>query len=136
MEHEKGRKETDTMNEVGQILTELRKEKNLGQKELAALLNMSISTISNYENNVHSPDLATLSKLATFFQVTTDYLLGRTGYRCSPETLDKYVTSDYTVNSIVNTLLSLDSASRSSAISYVNYLRDTQHKDSQPPLQQ
>lgn len=124
------------MNEVGQILTELRKEKNLGQKELASLLNMSISTISNYENNVHSPDLATLSKLATFFHVTTDYLLGRTGYRCSPEMLDKYITSDYTVNSIVNTLLSLDSASRSSAMSYVNYLRDTQSKDSQTPLQQ
>lgn len=124
------------MSEVGQILTELRKERNLGQKELAVLLNMSISTISNYENNVHSPDLATLSKLATFFQVTTDYLLGRTGYRCSPELLDRYITSDYTVNSIVNTLLSLDSVSRSSAMSYVNYLRDTQNRDSQPPLQQ
>lgn len=124
------------MSEVGQILTELRKEKNLGQKELAALLNMSVSTISNYENNVHSPDLVTLSKLATFFQVTTDYLLGRTGYRCPPEVLDRYITSDYTVNNIVNTLLSLDSASRSSAMSYVNYLRDTQNKNSQTPLEQ
>ena len=66
------------MRSVGQRLSQLRKERELGQKELAALLNMSIGTISNYENNVHAPDLATLCKLADFFQVTTDYLLGRT----------------------------------------------------------
>lgn len=114
------------MLEVGQTLTELRKERNLGQKELAVLLNMSISTVSNYENNVHSPDLTTLSKLASFFGVTTDYLLGRTGFRCPPEALREYITPDYTVNGLVNTLLSLDTVSRSAAISYVNYLRDTQ----------
>ena len=48
------------MRSVGQRLSQLRKERELGQKELAALLNMSIGTISNYENNVHAPDLATL----------------------------------------------------------------------------
>ncbi|MCR2046330.1 helix-turn-helix domain-containing protein [Acetatifactor muris] len=115
------------MRSVGQRLSQLRKERELGQKELAALLNMSIGTISNYENNVHAPDLATLCKLADFFQVTTDYLLGRTGYRCPPENLDRYITSDYTIHGITNVILSLDSKSRDAAISYVNYLRDTQN---------
>ena len=108
------------MRNVGQKLSQLR-------KELAALLNMSIGTISNYENNVHAPDLATLCRLADFFQVTTDYLLGRTGYRCPPENLDRYITSDYTIHGITNVILSLDSKSRDAAISYVNYLRDTQN---------
>ncbi|MCI8286308.1 MAG: helix-turn-helix transcriptional regulator, partial [Lachnospiraceae bacterium] len=115
------------MRNVGQKLSQLRKERELGQKELAALLNMSIGTISNYENNVHAPDLATLCRLADFFQVTTDYLLGRTGYRCPPENLDRYITSDYTIHGITNVILSLDSKSRDAAISYVNYLRDTQN---------
>ncbi|MCI8799780.1 helix-turn-helix domain-containing protein [Acetatifactor muris] len=115
------------MRSVGQRLSQLRKERELGQKELAALLNMSIGTISNYENNVHAPDLGTLCKLADFFQVTTDYLLGRTGYRCPPENLDRYITSDYTIHGITNVILSLDSKSRDAAISYVNYLRDTQN---------
>ena len=115
------------MRSVGQRLSQLRKERELGQKELAALLNMSIGTISNYENNVHAPDLATLCRLADFFQVTTDYLLGRTGYRCPPENLDRYITSDYTIHGITNVILSLDSKSRDAAISYVNYLRDTQN---------
>ena len=48
------------MREMGETLATLRKEKGLGQKQLAALLNMSVGTVSNYENNVHSPDLATL----------------------------------------------------------------------------
>ena len=115
------------MRNVGQKLSQLRKERELGQKELAALLNMSIGTISNYENNVHAPDLATLCRLADFFQVTTDYLLGRTGYRCPPENLDRYITSDYTIHGITNVILSLDSKSRDAAISYVYYLRDTQN---------
>ena len=63
---------------TGRILTELRKEKEIGQKELAVYLNVSVGTVSNYENDVHSPDLSTLCKLADFFGVTTDYLLGRT----------------------------------------------------------
>ena len=113
------------MRNVGKILSQLRKERELGQKELASLLNMSIGTISNYENNVHAPDLATLCKLADFFQVTTDYLLGRTDYRCPPGQLDDYITTDYTIRGITNVLLCLDSKSRDAAISYVNYLRDT-----------
>lgn len=43
------------MREMGETLATLRKEKGLGQKQLAALLNMSVGTVSNYENNVHSP---------------------------------------------------------------------------------
>lgn len=118
------------MREVGETLANLRKEKGLGQKQMAALLNMSVGTISNYENSVHSPDLLTLCRLAQFFDVTTDYLLGRTEYRCPPEVLDRYIATDYTVQDIVNTLLSLDSASRISVINFVNYMKSA--GDSQP----
>ena len=77
------------MREIGDTLSDLRKEKGLGQKELASLLNLSVGTISNYENGVHAPDLNTLCRLAEFFHVTTDYLLGRTEYRCPPEILSR-----------------------------------------------
>ena len=60
---------------TGRILTELRKEKEIGQKELAVYLNVSVGTVSNYENDVHSPDLSTLCKLADFFGVSVNYLL-------------------------------------------------------------
>lgn len=98
--------------ELGARLTMLREEMGYTQKKLALLLNMSNGTISNYENGVHFPDPETLCKLADFYNVTTDYLLGRTGYRHSPEILKEYITTDYTVQSMVNTLLSFDTISR------------------------
>lgn len=114
------------MSTVGAIITKLRKEKEVGQKELAVLLNMSVATISNYEKGVHSPDLSTVCKLADYFQVTTDYLLGRTSYRCAPEVLDDYLISDFTINNIVSTLLSLSPEARSAVIHYANYMKDMQ----------
>ena len=114
------------MSTVGAIIAKLRKEKEVGQKELAVLLNMSVATISNYEKGVHSPDLSTICKLADYFQVTTDYLLGRTSYRCAPEILDDYLITDLTINNILNTLLSLSPEARSAVIHYANYMKDMQ----------
>lgn len=111
------------MREIGETLESLRKEKELGQKQLAALLNLSVGTVSNYENGVHSPDLLTLCRLAEFFGVTTDYLLGRTDYRCPPEVLDRYITKDYTAQDIVNTVLSLDKGSQLSIVNFVKYMK-------------
>ena len=51
---------------TGDILAALRREKGIGQKELAAHLNLSVGTISNYENSVHFPDVEKLMELADF----------------------------------------------------------------------
>lgn len=62
----------------GEKLFKLRTERGIYQKELAEYLEVSIGTISNYENGVHYPDLATLCKFAEYFHVSTDYLLDLT----------------------------------------------------------
>jgi transcriptional regulator with XRE-family HTH domain len=109
--------------EVGKIIAELRREKGLRQKDLSKILNMSPSNISNYESGAYWPDMNTICKMADYFNVTTDYLLGRTSYRCPPEILDQYAASDYAIHNIVNTLLYLDSGSLDAVIKYVNYLK-------------
>lgn len=63
---------------LGERLKELRKEKKLLQKELAYDLNLSQETISLYETNRREPDYTTLIKIADYFNVSVDYLLGRT----------------------------------------------------------
>ncbi len=62
----------------GERLKQLRKERQLTQTELGDKINVTKVSISGYENGNRSPDTDTLQRLADFFGVSTDYLLGRT----------------------------------------------------------
>lgn len=59
-------------------LNELRKNKGLNQTELAKELNVAKQTVSNWENGNRNPDNDMLIKIANYFEVSLDYLLGRT----------------------------------------------------------
>lgn len=67
-----------------QRLKKLRQEKGITQQELADALNISRTTIGMYEINQREPDNATLVKLANYFDVSIDYLLGRTDDPTNP----------------------------------------------------
>ncbi|EOU3548652.1 helix-turn-helix domain-containing protein [Listeria monocytogenes] len=58
-------------------LAELRKKKSFSQYKLAEELGFSRGQIANYEQGTREPDYQTLLKIADFFNVSTDYLLGR-----------------------------------------------------------
>ena len=55
----------------------LRKSKKLTQEEMADILGVKLSTYQKYERDAISPSYETLCKIADFYGVTTDYLLGR-----------------------------------------------------------
>lgn len=57
-------------------LKELRIEKGLNQRQLGELLSVSPRTVSSWEADERRPDFETLEKIAKYFGVTTDYLLG------------------------------------------------------------
>ena len=59
-------------------LKEIRKGKKISQLKLALDLNMNQNTISRYENMERQADYETLVKFADYFDVSLDYLLGRT----------------------------------------------------------
>ena len=61
----------------GQRLLELRKANQKSQAEIAQLLGITTSAYQNYENGRREAGYATIAKLADFYGVTTDYLLGR-----------------------------------------------------------
>ena len=107
----------------GETLAKLRSEKGVYQKELAAALNVSVGTVSNYEKGVHFPDLATLCKIADYFDVTTDYLLSRTRYRYNFETLNRRLLRDYTVADMVNTTLELSPRDVYSMLDFLELLK-------------
>ena len=62
-------------------LRELRKEKKLTQKQMADHLQCSLRAYQYYESAAHYPEIPDLIKLADFFGVSTDYLLGRSEER-------------------------------------------------------
>lgn len=55
----------------------LREDRDLRQKDLAAMLNVSQNTYSQYETGVIEMTASTLIKLADFYGVSVDFLLGR-----------------------------------------------------------
>ncbi|MFC3773737.1 helix-turn-helix domain-containing protein [Paenibacillus sp. GCM10012303] len=65
----------------GVRLAALRNEMGLSQYQLADKLEFSRGQIGNYEQGTREPDFATLIKIADFFEVSTDYLLGRSSER-------------------------------------------------------
>lgn len=66
---------------IGKRIKELRNEKGITLKKLGEILNLGESTMSMYENQKRSPDYDTLLKIAEFFNVSTDYLLGKTAFK-------------------------------------------------------
>ncbi|WP_437131242.1 helix-turn-helix domain-containing protein [Peptostreptococcus russellii] len=66
---------------LGYKIKLLRKENGLTQLELGDKLGLSKANISKYESNVHEPSIETLNKLSDIFNVSVDYLLGRTNIR-------------------------------------------------------
>ncbi|PFZ12171.1 transcriptional regulator [Bacillus pseudomycoides] len=63
---------------LGKKIAELRKKQKLSQYDLAERLGFSRGKLANYEQGQREPDYDTLKKIADFFEVSTDYLLGRT----------------------------------------------------------
>lgn len=82
------------MGNFQNIFKRLRISSGLTQSEIAQRIGISRSTIGMYETGAREPDFETLEKIADFFNVDTDYLLGRTD-RTSilPETIGLYNSS-------------------------------------------
>ncbi len=62
--------------DFGGTLSGLRKSRNLTQKEFGAKVGLSKAVVSKYENGIGYPNFDILIRIAQFFGVTTDYLLG------------------------------------------------------------
>lgn len=65
------------MESFGTRLADLRREHNLTQNDIADRLNISAQAVSKWENDLTSPDIDTLLKLADIFDITVDELLGK-----------------------------------------------------------
>lgn len=65
---------------IGVRIREQRNEKKLSQSELGKLLSVSQDTVSLWEKSKSLPTVEMVIALCNFFEVSADYLLGRTDY--------------------------------------------------------
>ena len=63
---------------LSERLTYLRKKRKMTQSALSKALGIARTTLSGYESGTREPDHETLQKIADYFEVSIDYLLGRT----------------------------------------------------------
>ena len=69
------------MNMIAKRLIDLREERNLKQKDLAAMLNIQPSAYSKYEKGRVNVPIDNLAKMADYYSTNIEYLLGRTNDR-------------------------------------------------------
>jgi transcriptional regulator with XRE-family HTH domain len=63
---------------LGERIKYLREKNGYAQKFVAEKIGVRNNTLSSYESDKRQPDYDTLQKIADFFEVSVDYLLGRT----------------------------------------------------------
>lgn len=77
---------------IGDTLKRLRTKKGLTSEELCSKIGIKGGSYRNYERNDRKPDYDTLVKLAGFYGVTTDYLLGRPTAQPPTDALERLFT--------------------------------------------
>lgn len=71
-------KNNENKNNFKKILKFLRQQNKLNQKSLGAAIGYGYTAISNYESGRNEPSINDLIKLADFFNVSVDFLIGHT----------------------------------------------------------
>ena len=114
---------------IAKTLKELRTAHHTTQSQLANIIGVSQQAVAQWENDKADPDNAILIKLADYFNVTIDYLVGRTNKNNTNE-LNLSITLDQI--DIIKRLQSLDEAAQEIALDNIkntldNYQRLIMH---------
>jgi len=112
----------------GEQLKTLLEERDMSQVELAQALHLGKSTVSQYISGTRTPDLATLKRIAEFFAVSLDFLLGQAEVRWPA------VVREPDVELAVRRLIDLHPEDRKRLLDYMDYLRfERRRKDPNAP---
>lgn len=106
-----------------EILKELREKKGITQEQLASALHLSKNAVSHYEKSVNSPSIETLEKIADIFDVSVDYLIGRTSVPVTFSVLKSSFSKGISTDDFLRQLLSLDNQHRADVLKYLEYVK-------------
>lgn len=108
--------------EFPEILKMLREKQGYSQKQLADVLHVSKNSISHYELGRCMPGIDVLIGIADIFDVSLDYLLGRSKANLSKRLLEKNVDKK-TAEEILEDILRLDKEHRHDLLKLLSYIK-------------
>lgn len=112
------------MKELRELIRDLREDRDLKQKTVAAYLGVSQQTYSNYENGHREIPTWAVAALAKFYKVSTDYLLGAdTSYLGSINLKTSYL-DNITMHDVMYDIQKLKRDERKDLIKYIQYLKN------------
>lgn len=107
------------MKTVIELFRELREDNDYSQSEIASVLGISQQHYSKYETGEYELPLRHFIKLAKYYDVSADYLIGRSVFD-EKQSLDLvYVTRECSSSKLLQDILSLSEHGRKSVIEYV-----------------
>ncbi len=109
---------------TGDILRELRTDRKLTQSDVGNILNVSPSTVGSYEKEVNSIPISNLKKLAQYYNVNSDYILGITKESTSWKDLQEDVFGNkVTICSLISDIKSLNKQDRNTLLQVLEALK-------------
>lgn len=112
------------INMIGERIQYLRNERGMTQQELATAINVSLKTIQFYEQERNIPDTEMIIRIARFFNVSSDYILGLIN---KPISLDERKKNENNELHIPMEIVKIKAA-RDTYKTFVDYLKYT-YKD-------
>lgn len=108
--------------EFPEILRMLREKHGYSQKQLADVLHVSKNSVSHYELGGCMPSIDVIVSIADIFDVSIDYLLGRSNANLSKRLLEKTIDKNITAGNMLETILRLDKEHRSDLLRILRYI--------------
>ena len=111
------------MKELRVLIRDLREDNDIKQKTVSEYLGVSQQTYSNYENGHRDIPIWVVAKLAQFYKVSTDYLLGADTSYLGNTNLHNTYLGDVTLHDVVYDLQKFDARERRDLLRYIKFLK-------------
>lgn len=105
-----------------ETLKMLREKRGYSQKQLADVLHVSKNSVSHYELGICMPSIDVIINMADIFDVSIDYLLGRSNANLSKRLLEKPMEKNVTAGNILESMLRLDKEHRNDMLRLIRYI--------------
>jgi transcriptional regulator with XRE-family HTH domain len=107
------------MKDYREIIRDIRKDRDLKQSDIAAVLGTTQQHYSNYENGENEMPVRVFVALADYYGVSVDYLLGRPSGKAGYDLQNIKINGDTTAGQVISDILELESQNRDAVVEFV-----------------